>query len=130
MSYNQSVASPSNCQDMVILNFYFDLFITSPSLLMLLCSRLCRDCFPILCDPSRLSLTSRDASRFSRYFLPMPPYSLIISPMRTMIILLVHSTFVVIFLSPLMSFLPFLLYVSFLRSHRRNERKTNTIGAN
>ena len=107
------VPGPGNCRDMVFLNFYFDLFATPPSLFMLLCSRLCRDYFPILRDPSRSSLTSRDASRFSRYFLPMPPCSFIIFPMRTTIILLVHSTLVVILLSPLMSSLPFLLYVLF-----------------
>ena len=107
-------------------NFYFDLFVTSPSLFTLLCSRLRRDYFPILRDPSRSSLTSRDASRFSRYFLPMPPYSFIIFPMRTTIILLVHSTLIVIFLSPLMSFFPSLC--SLLRSHGRNKCKTNTIG--
>ena len=98
---------------MVFLNFYFDLFVTPPLLFMLLCSRPRRDYFPILRDPSRSSLTPRDASRFSRYFLPMPPSSFIIFPMRTTIILLVHSTLIVILLSPLMSLFPFLLYVLF-----------------
>ena len=49
---NQRRFRRSLCQDMVFLNFYFDLFVTSPSLFMLLCSRLCRDYFPILRDPS------------------------------------------------------------------------------
>ena len=95
------------CQDMVFLNFYFDLFVAPPSLFMLLCSRPCRDYFPIIRDPSRSSLTSRDASRFSRYFLPMHTYSFLTFPMRTTIILLVHSTLIVIFFSPLISFFPF-----------------------
>ena len=55
---------------MVFLNFYFDLFVTPPSLFMLLCSRLCCDYFPILHDPSRSSLTSRDASRFFSLLFP------------------------------------------------------------
>ena len=99
------------CQDMVFLNFYFDLIVTPPSLFMLLCSRLCRDYFPILHDPSRSFLTPRDASRFSRYVLPMPPYLFIICPMRITIILLVHSTLVVIILSPPMPLFLFPLYV-------------------
>ena len=41
-----------DCQDMVFLNFYFDLFVAPPSLFMPLCLQLCRDYFPILRDPS------------------------------------------------------------------------------
>ena len=47
--------------------------------------------------------------------------------MRTTIILLVHSTLIVIIFSPLMSFFPFLLYVLF-SGHTEGTSKTNTIG--
>ena len=95
---------------------------------MLLCSRPRRDYFPILRDPSRSSLTSRDASRFfsllspyvslSFYYLSYADYNYLISPFHS------HC-----YLSlALYVFLSFSSLCSFLRSHRRDKRKTNTIG--
>ena len=51
---------------------------------------------------SRSFPTASQCLVISRYFLPMPLYSFTIFPMQTMIILLVHSTLIVIFLSLLM----------------------------
>ena len=113
---------------MVILNFYFNLFVTPPSLFLLSCSRLCRNYFPSPRDPSRSSLTSRDASRFSRYLLPMLPYPFcclsyadydyLISPFHS------HCY---LSLAPCV-FLSFSSLCSSFRSHRRNKRKMNMIG--
>ena len=110
-------------------NFYFDLFVTSPSLFMLLRSRLCCDYFPIPRDPSRSSLTPRDASRFLSllspyaslffYYPSYAGYDYLISPFHSRCYLS---------LAPYVS-LSSLALCSFLRSHRRNKRKTNTFGA-